>query len=1256
MGNQPSACSGESGRSDHEWDEGEEVSNSFCTPSRSFPVGLVRRRSGSAPGQARKRSPSFCTASGDATEIAVSISGCRDWNARDFSPLPNCNAQEQTSHVSSSPFPRELSNKHRGLGTGAPARRCYGASTECRQCRETEASQRRRDDDEAFFSPSSSPRSKRRFQSPPERESSTRRELDAARRRSHGTNGFDERWNERERAAAVSSTWRAAEDLADARSLEDCLQRQERPRVHTDGSRKKNDAEGHHGCHSHAELGRAQTAYGDEPPLGYGLRKRTRQMREEEERNQQLKRRLCEVEDDQNRAGGADEAWREHCGSSRRNAAESPHDEGGLRREQSQSWPHRDCARENDQSERGPSHSSHASQDFSSGSGRDVAEEAEEKRRGYEGRGGTWIPYTPIDDRRGSHPRGDCSRARSFHNLSPEKATRDFARGKEAAQLGPDDGGLEAPSSQHALRPSPRVRECGLPEDETHAVSPHSLRFRARRGHGSVDWASTEMWMRGDASRSEHGSPCRDSCAQQTSRSLVGGHASSLYAHVRHKVPSHRVPSSAGRRTTSESGVRRVGGFFSCFEGSPSDNAHARGERDAVAGEETPQGRVVDRRSLEADGLLEVKNMNEVADKPAGAGGGTLDAWTERLEEALQQLMTQQRMARLAQNTWKLHGKEISLLNARALCLCEEMFSGHKGTLDAFFSGRDAAWLVTASQFAEEQAGAGREYERLKNSVLRCAHCRVSVHALCGAVATMFPRRRHRFYCCVCRLLLFDPSSEVTWCSSITSLACPPHHASGEDPDAPPALAPSAAGRCVLPFSYSPVLQRELAASPAAALELRFFPMDDPTCGRHRPYLPDRLQIFFNPPIRALGSAGTETWALSRRRGYRPETEEERTKRDAFVSYSFAEAARGTGRSGPAAPAHRMSPRRNREESEATRSSAAGFDCSIPDFQAIYDPVVPHLHPKPPLYLADIKRHAKPKNGMNYVVARGQHREGRLFLAQLVCSLPVEESQLLEAIVQRRSLPIPYCTDFLKWLVAQQARCPSTSSDIVEVFNESQRAVRVFEERKAGTSDGRGIRRSSASLTATRGTRDSHGSTDVQSEDFGEDGLACNTESSEPQPKRSFWSAIIERLPGFKRRKKEPSPQVNTTSASAPASSPVLTLSLFSDDIAGRLRTPVRSVHCRHPECFDLQFYVRTNYLRHCGKSSWKCPLCEEYAFPHELYVDTLVQEILHMTNFAPPKRKAKTVSFHSLGLEKYVISQYVEDEFEDLSAELSGW
>ncbi|KYK62384.1 MIZ/SP-RING zinc finger domain-containing protein [Toxoplasma gondii TgCatPRC2] len=988
-------------------------------------------------------------------------------------------------------------------------------------------------------------------------------------------------------------------------------------------------------------------------------RKRTRQMRLEEEWVQHLERGSQEPEEGLTRARDVEDTSRRqtHWFHRRQNAAYSSGRPDGSHRYPSRSLPSSQAsAREKDTFGTGSSLSSYSHD--AAGTGRGVREVCEEK---------DWADDQVVTSmsgspsgRSGTNRSGSGSQTRAYPFLSPEKGVI-YSTRRGIGLSGLREGEMETPPPSHSLRSSPRKREEWVVEDGTSVLSPRIHKQRRGPPHDEAADASgslaTENQRREEAA--EEGPLSRELCSRNRD-SANSLRKPSLYAHVQHRVPSHRVRSSAGRRTTAgDSSESRKETDFLPFDASSSGDAldesrHRSGSMRA----ETMQVREHDCLPPSTENKLEMTAREARDSLHGGESRRPLEEWTEKLEGALQPLMTQQRTTRLAQNTWKLHGKEVSLGEGKAFCLCEEVFGRDRETLAAFFSRRDAAWLLPASQFGDKDACSGKDYERLKTSSLQCIHCRVRVHALCGAVASRFPRLPKRFYCCLCRILLFDPSAEVTWCSSIASLACPAYHLSDEDLAGPPALIPSLAGRCVLPFSHSPVLQRELASNPSAALELRFFPMDDPVCGRHRPYIPDRLQIFFNPRVRALTAGSDITPVSLRKRSGGREAKGGIDDRDGFISYSFSESSStGPGRGGNVMPTLRTSPRKCKIGVGATRTAVAGFDCSAPDFETLYDPVVPHLHPKPPLYLSDIKRHARPKSGMNYVVARGQHREGRLFLVQLVCSLPVEESQLLEAIVQRRSLPIPYCTDFLKWIVAQKTqRRVSTSSDEVEIFDDSHGQNRISGGGKDSIMESPRSRRCSMSSSTLKGHRDICGSANVRNEDL-RDGALNHSNQVTETPRRGFWSVIFERLPGFKRKKTVASPQVSTTaSASQSALPPVLTLTLFSDDIAGRLRTPVRSVHCRHPECFDLQFYVRTNYLRHCARSSWKCPLCEEYAFPHELYVDTLVQEILHMTDFSPPKRKAKTVSFHSPDLEKYVVEEWCDDDYEDLSMELSGW
>nr|CEL66111.1 TPA: MIZ zinc finger protein, putative [Neospora caninum Liverpool] len=1308
MGNRISDCS-DGSESHFSEEEPEELSSSVYAASESARDSFLDRQDGDPAGDISRLWPSRTAVAdkprergaqssgaydGDGHEHSNSTSPGGDWNSAGVFPgvnarpsgrkwrrelgvvgslSPSSRGRERcSSTASSSPGPLDHTatadansdrprspRKAHGLlpaeRVRTPERRPADSASLPRwggRCREADW---RGDDDSAFFSPVSRPPDRRHHEARLAR-AVRPRVAQTAGRGSVDAGACDERPSKEPISSAFSSTGEKTENESHF------------PEKRSRGARQLSsyDQRPILGCHASSWHEAAnvpdpgsQRVYADGHPVsslpGDRGRKRTRDMRLEEEREQHLERALRDPAENMRTRDGEDNAWRQGPPFPRRqNAAYSSVKPDGSCSYPSHSLPSSQIsAREEDSGGTGmslPSYSKDAPT-----TGRSVREVAEEKAWASDEQT-AWMCSSP-SDRSGAVSRIGSCQTRTYPCLSPEKGSIYSTRRMIGRSFGQREGELETPSPVSSLRQSPRKRETG---DIEYANAASSRNYQKRTGQGHDDAVSSSGPMTEGRRREEATEEGRSSHdCRSRGRDKASFPKSSLYAHVQHRVPSHRVPSSTGRRTTTcdSSGTRKETDFSSCVTSSGDMPDECRDRAPVVRADRLQVE--ADHASLHAENELETTGL-EARSGPGGGSCRPLEEWTEKLEGALQKLMTQQRMTRLAQNTWKLHGKEISLAGGSAFCLCEEVFGRNRETLPAFFSRREAAWVLPAAEFGDENACSGKDCERLKTSSLQCIHCRVPVHALCGAVASKFPRRPERFYCCLCRILLFDPSSEVTWCSSIASLACPAHYLSEEDPAGPPALIPSLAGRCVLPFSHSPVLQRELASSPSAALELRFFPMDDPTCGRHRPYIPDRLQIFFNPRVRALTAPGMDSTPVSlRKRGGCREVDG-RSERDGFISYPFSESTpTGPGRGGRATPTLRMSPRKSKIGLDTTRTCVSGFDCSVPDFQALYDPVVPHLHPKPPLYLSDIKRHARLKSGMNYVVARGQHREGRLFLVQLVCSLPVEESQLLEAIVQRRSLPIPYCTDFLKWLVAQKRqRRVSTSSDEVEIFGDSLGPNRLSGEDNHSVLESPRSRRSSVSLATLRGTRGYCVRDNVRNEDRRGQALNDNGNLKETPSGRGFWSAIIERLPGFRRKKTEASPQGSTTaSASQSPLPPVLTLSLFSDDIAGRLRTPVRSVHCRHPECFDLQFYVRTNYLRHCAKSSWKCPLCEEYAFPHELYVDTLVQEILHMTDFSPPKRKAKVVSFHSADLEKYVVDEWCdEDDYEDLGVELSGW
>jgi len=58
-----------------------------------------------------------------------------------------------------------------------------------------------------------------------------------------------------------------------------------------------------------------------------------------------------------------------------------------------------------------------------------------------------------------------------------------------------------------------------------------------------------------------------------------------------------------------------------------------------------------------------------------------------------------------------------------------------------------------------------------------------------------------------------------------------------------------------------------------------------------------------------------------------------------------------------------------------------------------------------------------------------------------------------------------------------------------------------------------------------------------------------------------------------------------------------------------RLRTPVRSVRCKHLECFDLQPYLQMAKAARFPK--YLCPRCSAHARPHELRVDPWMKQLL---------------------------------------------
>jgi len=59
---------------------------------------------------------------------------------------------------------------------------------------------------------------------------------------------------------------------------------------------------------------------------------------------------------------------------------------------------------------------------------------------------------------------------------------------------------------------------------------------------------------------------------------------------------------------------------------------------------------------------------------------------------------------------------------------------------------------------------------------------------------------------------------------------------------------------------------------------------------------------------------------------------------------------------------------------------------------------------------------------------------------------------------------------------------------------------------------------------------------------------------------------------------------------------------------SGICKTPVRSGHCKHKECFDLETFLQSRLKRPENDvyeaDNWVCPICKAYSAPSVLYID----------------------------------------------------
>jgi hypothetical protein len=62
---------------------------------------------------------------------------------------------------------------------------------------------------------------------------------------------------------------------------------------------------------------------------------------------------------------------------------------------------------------------------------------------------------------------------------------------------------------------------------------------------------------------------------------------------------------------------------------------------------------------------------------------------------------------------------------------------------------------------------------------------------------------------------------------------------------------------------------------------------------------------------------------------------------------------------------------------------------------------------------------------------------------------------------------------------------------------------------------------------------------------------------------------------------------------------------------------PTRGPNCTHMQCFDLEFFLITQFRTKAFNNRWRCPLCGLDSRPSDLHIDAFVQSILEATDEA---------------------------------------
>ncbi|CDJ63325.1 MIZ zinc finger protein, putative [Eimeria necatrix] len=570
-------------------------------------------------------------------------------------------------------------------------------------------------------------------------------------------------------------------------------------------------------------------------------------------------------------------------------------------------------------------------------------------------------------------------------------------------------------------------------------------------------------------------------------------------------------------------------------------------------------------------------------------------------EQQQQQQQQQQQRGRLRSQRQKLVLQTLLPLPLQRRCgvLCPSAFASCADALRVREADKNCFCLCKALSKTER--------ERLscasKRPPCHCSCCGIWMHGLCAlAFFTVWGDCR---MCAVCSLVLADPTSEVVWLSNLSALkqtvpaAAPtrtPAAAAGEIPEMTDAAA-AASAAAVDPSAGAAAGQ---GGRSVHSFDLRSFPRDSP----RPPQLRLAAAFVAQTPSTAAAAAGEAA---------------AQTSLAVFVEPTAARGceARTLAPAAAAATTPLTSSRSQRLQqgpAMCLRVQAAGdiFLVSLPPFVG---------------------------NNPYTVSVGAEGKTEKTLLVAAAAARPLDPLQLIQAIRTLRTLNSNqgriYLLDVFALEKRQQLRL--------------QQRIYMYQTRKRHTSMQASCSSSSSSSSGSRS------SSNAMTQETAVPGILHRGAASSLGARVSSFSSTFSAAATAGAGVAE---AAGETAAANEVFSPRLRcLSLTQEGSSERLRLPCRSVWCAHASCFDLEAYLYKQFSLVTAKGpshtqgvvkgangsygephksssppvtssenakagSWRCPLCEAPALPHELYVCGFVLQLLQQQ----PKDTASVV------------------------------